>query len=349
MQRKKSLVGAACVLLLTSMGHVGTAGAVPSGSGYAVSSITTPGPANGDVVVAGGALFVGIGGFGVGGQSVVRIDGGGVTTLADGFNSLGGMIYDPVNDRLLTGDNGGEQGGAITGDTLYAIDDPFGSPGSPAAASTLELLPMGSVPGYSDIVLDPTDASGDTAIIGDASGSIPPNGQLLSVILSSGATSVLQSGLAFTAGLATDGSSVFFGESLLDFSGQVSSVPVASATDPAALIAAIALGQYDVELSGDGTLITSAGSQIVRVDPGTGSQTTVASGFGFATGLFEDESGVIYALDGFAPGFEDRVWVLTPVPEPTAALSFAVGLALLAGRRQSASRSEKRTGTATRP
>ena len=345
-------VAAATTALLASLALALGAAAAPIAPGYIVSFVTTPDAAAGDVVVAGGALFVGSGAFGVGNQSLVRIDGGGTTVLASGFNSLGGMVYDSVNDRLLTGDNGGNGPGAVTGDTIYAIPNPFGSPGTPASAASLELLPMGSVPGYSDIVLDPTDATGNTAFVGDASTSFPPTGVVLEVAISSATTSVLQSGLDFTAGLAADGGSLYVGESLLDFSGLISGVALANPGAPLSTLAAVALGQFDLEVSSDGTLISSAGGSILRVDPSDGSQSTVATGFGFTGGIFEDTgTGVIYALDGFAAaGEENRVWVLTPVPEPGSALLCSLGLAGLAmRRRQSRAVSRKTTGTATRP
>jgi len=326
----------AATAFLASLSLTGASSAAPIAPGYVVSFATTPGPAAGDVVWTGGALFVGSGGFGVGGQSLVRIDGGGTTVLADGFNSLGGLLYDPVNDRLLTGDNGGSQVGAITGNTIYAIANPFGTPGTPASAPTLELLPMGSVPGYSDIVLDPSDPSGDTAFVGDASSSFPPTGRVLEVAISNGTTSVLQSGLAFTAGLAEDGTSLFIGEALLDFTGQISDVLLSAPGSAPSPFAAIALGQFDVEVSSGGTLIASAGGSILRIDPSDGSTQTVASGFGFTGGIFEDTStGVIYAVDGFpTTGEEDRVWILTPVPEPGTGVLCFLGLLLLAVRQR---------------
>ena len=61
---------------------------------------------------------------------------------------------------------------------------------------------------------------------------------------------------------------------------------------------------------------------------------------------------LVYVLDGGpAEGEENRIWLLTPIPEPSTAVSLSLGLALLALRRHSGSRSRstKRTGTATRP
>ena len=58
------------------------ASATPISTEYNVSFVATPGTAGGDIVAVGGALFVGVGSFGVGGQSVVRIDSGGTTVIA---------------------------------------------------------------------------------------------------------------------------------------------------------------------------------------------------------------------------------------------------------------------------
>jgi hypothetical protein len=341
-------IAVATTTLLSTFALAAASGAVPIAPGYSVTFVTTPGPAAGDVVVAGGALFVGIGSFGVGGQSLVRIDSGGTTVLATGFNSLGGLEYDAVGNRLLTGDNGGDQLGATTGDTVYEILNPFGSPATPANAIDIELLPMGSVPGYSDLALDPSDPSGNSLFIGDSA--FAPGGRILSAAISSQTTSVVQTGLSFTGGLASDGASLFFGEAIFGSGGDLYSVPLGSPSDPRALVANVLAGHFDLETAGNGSLLTSGGSDIVRVDPGNGAQTTVATGFGFTGGVFEDPSGTIYALDGFpSPGEENRVWILTPVPEPGGAVLVAAGLALLSRRRQSGLRSVKRTGTATRP
>lgn len=306
-----------------------------SAPGYTVTEIALPDFAQGDVVVAGGALFVGVGpGFSGAGQSVVRIDGGGTTVVANGFNSLSGFAYDAVNDRLLVTDNADEAPGSETGDTLYGIAGAHGSFATPLRAMNIELLPAGSVPGISDIVLDPNDASGNHVFVTDASESFPPAGRVLSIDLASASLSVVQSGLGYAAGLAANTGTLFLGDvSGFTFQGSVSSVALPGATGTRAPIAGGLGGQYDLELEAGGMLLATAFSDLLRIDPANGNTTTVASGFGFATGLFTDASGSIWVLDGGFPGAA-KVFRLDAVPEPGTALLAAFGFGLLAAARR---------------
>lgn len=310
-----------------------------SAPGYVVTEIALPDFAAGDVVVAGGALYVGVGpGFSGAAQSVIRIDGSGTTTIADGFNALAGFAYDTVNDRLLVTDNGLEAFGSETGDTLYAIGNPGGAFGTPLRAADIELLPAGSVPGISDIVLDPNDPTGTLAFVSDASSSFPPAGRLLSVDLSASSLSVVQSGLGYAAGLAANANTLFFGDvNGFTFAGSVSSVALPGATGATSPIVGGLGGQYDVELEAGGMLLATAFGDLLRIDPSNGNTTTVASGFGFATGLFTDASGAIWVLDGGFPGVA-KVYRLDAIPEPGTALLAAIGLGWLAARRHGAER-----------
>jgi hypothetical protein len=309
------------------------AGAAPSGLGlYSVDFVETVDYASGDVVVVGDAIFTGRGTFGGANQSVVRIDAGGETVIATGFNALAGFAYDPVNDRLIVGDNALEAAGSTTGDSVYAIANPFDDPATPPTADTLAILPAGSIPGISDVVLDPHDPGADTLLIGDASAAFPPLGEVLSVAVSTATSTSIADGFAFTAGLAVDGDTLYVGESALDFSGNVWAVDLASAAAPT-LVASLAGGEFDLEMGSDGLLYATSGGDIVRIDPGDGSQTTVATGFGFAGGLFAAGDGRLFAIDGFAAsGEENRVWVFTPVPEPGVAVLWLFGLLALARR-----------------
>ncbi len=125
------------------------AGATILAPGYAISEILTSDVPVGGLAVVGEAFFFGLGPFGGATQSVVRLDAQGTTTIADGFNGVAGFAYDAVNDRLLVGDNFQETPGSQTGDTIYAIPDPLGAVGTPPSASSLEALPLGSVPSSS--------------------------------------------------------------------------------------------------------------------------------------------------------------------------------------------------------
>jgi hypothetical protein len=306
--------------------------------GYTVTEIPLPNFAQGDVVVAGGALYVGVGpGFSGAAQSVVRIDGGGTTTIADGFNALSGFAYDSVNDRLLVVDNADEAPGAETGDTLYAIPNPGGAFGTPLRGADIEVAPAGAIPGAADIVLDPNDPTGNTAFVSDSSESFPPAGRVLSVDLTSGAISVLQTGLGFAAGLAANAITLFIGNvNGFTFAGEVSSVALPGATGPRAPIAGGLAGQYDVELEAGGTLLSTSVSELLRIDPTSGIATAIASGFGFATGLFELD-GTIWVLDGGFPGVA-KVYRLDLVPEPGTIALLGAGCVLLGARRRSTAR-----------
>lgn len=320
----RGLVALACLLLAPA-----AARAVVIAPGYTVSELALPEVAAGDVVVAGGALFVGVGpGFIGGAQSVLRIDAGGTTVIAQGFQGLGGFAYDAAGDRLLVSDNSLEAPGATTGDTVYAITNPLGAFPVPAAAAGLALLPSGTLPGVADIALDPTDPSGDTLVATDSLAN-----EVVRVALSAGTVTALQATGGYAAGVAADAATLWFGDVSYDASfnaiGTVSAVAWPGTGAPTVLATALP-GQYDLELASDGALLATAGSELLRIDPVTGATTTIASGFGFATGLFEAD-GTIWVLDGGFPGVA-AVIELVPVPEPGSLALLAGGLALLAGR-----------------
>lgn len=324
------LAALACVALAPA-----AARAVVIAPGYTVSQIALPDLAAGDVVAVGDALFVGAGPAFVGGaQSVLRIDAGGVTVIAEGFQGLGGFAYDAANDRLLVSDNALEAPGATTGDTVYAIPAPLGAFPVPSGAAGLALLPAGALPGVADIALDPGDPSGNTLFATDSLAN-----EVQRIALGSGTVTVLQDTTGFAAGVAADASTLWFGDVAFDAffnaSGTVSAVAQPGSGAPAVLATGLA-GQYDLELASDGSLLATAGGELVRIDPLTGATTTVASGFGFATGLFE-AGGTIWVLDGGFPGVA-AVFQLVPVPEPATLALLAGGLALLARPARSAAR-----------
>jgi len=202
-------------------------------------------------------------------------------------------------------------------------------------------LPACSIPGIANIVLDPTDATGQSFFATDSSEAFPfPNGLLLSIDLNAGTPlTTIASGRGYVAGVAASGSDIFFGE--LDpsfFTGLISRTPIGGSGTT--LLASGLDGQADLVLASDGNLLVTSSqfggaSSILRIDPLTGATLeVVAEGLDFATALAE-ENGVIYVLEGGTP--QPRVVVLTPVPEPGTALLVCAGLAGLSFRRRARS------------
>jgi len=310
----------ACALCAAAL----PAAALPTAPGYHVSTVDAGAVTTGGLVVVGDTLFVGTGSFGEP-QSIVRIDANGdVTTLATDFGSISGLTYDAINDRLLVGDNGLEISG-VTGDTVYEIVDPFGNPVAPAAAATLELAPSGSIAGVGDVILDPTDPTGQTLLVSDSEFPAlpaPQGGQVWSLDALSGTASVLQQGLGYGAGLASDGTTLFIGQvDTITFEGLVSTVLTTALGDPPTLLTSGLPGQFDLVFADNGTILGTALDRIVEIDPLTGLASDVATGFSYATGI-DEENGVIYALDfGLT-----SVLRFTPIPEPSSGALVAAGL-----------------------
>jgi len=343
MRRRQAMGAIAAGLALAAAAGVASEarGAIVA-PGYTVTQIATPDIAVGGVVVHDGVVLVGVGAFGGASQAIVRIDGAGATPIADGFNGLSGFAYDAANDRLIVGDNSLEAPGSETGDTIYGIADPFGR-SSAVRAKDVALLPAGSIPGVGDIVLDPNDPSGSSLFVTDAFFAFPgpQDGKLWGVTGLGSAlasASVLKSGLGYAAGVAATATTLFLGEvDVGDFTGRVGTVALPGATGPITPLVSDLVGLGDLIVASDGSLLAvtsglGTGSFVIRIDPVTGQVTTLASGFGYASALAE-ENGTIYVVDGDFLGVP-FVTVLTQIPEPASAIALASGLALLAALRR---------------
>jgi hypothetical protein len=151
-----------CLVVLRPFGPLAHAGIVAA-PGYAVHTIATPGTVQGGVVWRGAAILVGQGAFGVGSESIIRLDGT-ATTVATGFNSLGGFDID-ASGTLYVVDNGGAQAGAATGDTLFTIPEALTRLDAVTAVGH-EVVPKGTIPFAQDVLLTPDGAVLVSAAVG---------------------------------------------------------------------------------------------------------------------------------------------------------------------------------------
>jgi hypothetical protein len=250
-----------------------------------VRTIPLAATAQGGVVRRGDVLLVGEGDFGAGMERVVRLDGGGETTIATGFNSLGGFDLDGAG-TLYVVDNCAECAGATTGDTLFAIPDALTRTGSVTAAGH-EVVPAGTIPTAADVLLVPSGA----ALVSDAAGS--GAGRVVRVL--SGVATDLITGLDLAGGiaLAPDGSLRIVNAVLNpDFSttGEVRRYGT-DGTFRGTLVGGLA-GGFGAASEDDGTvLVTGIGafgaSKVVAVAP-DGSVRDRATGFSFSGDIFFD-------------------------------------------------------------
>lgn len=298
--------------LVLAAAAVGEA-AVTADADYVVGSI--PFAPTGDVAYGGTFVFAGSGSFGVGTQSIVRVDADGTTTVVvTNLNSLGGIAFDAEGDRLLFTDNGldAPPGGATTGDTVYALAGARTAAVS-VAADTLELVPAGSIP-FAQGVLP---GSGGAVFVGDSVGS--GLGRVVSV--DGGVVTELVTGLDFTAGLALDatGAELLVGDvDSTTFAGSVERYDLSGS--PLGTLAAGLSGAFDQATDPEGRLLVTGGftgdfssSTVVRLD-GVNPAEEVAIGFGFSAGIDVDgPSGTVAVVDFGAP----QIDTLTPIEQMT--------------------------------
>ena len=145
-----------------------------------------------------------------------------------------------------------------------------------------------------------------------------------------GVVTVLQQGIGFGAGLAASNDTLFLGEAdATTFEGVVSTLLLSGPGDAPSVLTSGLPGQFDLELADDGTLLSTSLDQILAIDPVTGDLTQIATGFGFATGI-DEENGILYALDFGA----DTVFRFRPVPEPGTLFYLAGALGAIATWRR---------------
>ncbi len=290
------------VLLLAAPLARATVVAVP---GYAVHTIPTPDTVAGGVVQRGGAILVGQGSFGTAGESVVRLDGGGATTVATtvatGFNSLGGFDLDAAGTLFVT-DNCKECTGAKTGDTVYAIANGL-TRTTAATALGAEVVPAGTIPFAGDVLVAPDGA----LLVWDAAG--PPNGRVVRIV--GGTASNLITGLGYGGGLAvTPGMTLLVGNVDASFSGSVLEYTLAGVST-GTLVSGLP-GEYGHALDNDGFLLvtgefSAACSGQLRAVASDGSVSERAHGFCFSADVFFDAArNEALVLDGGASGADAK-------------------------------------------
>ena len=231
----------------------------------------------------GSRYFVGQGPtFVAGAQSVIRlVEGGPATTIASGFNSLGGFDLGP-DGALWVVDNGLEASGATSGDTVYAVPD-AATRTTAAAAASVEALPTGSLDAAYDVLVTP-----GAVLVSDAVG--PGAGRVV-VVGDTGVTNLI-TGLDYTAGLALNGAQLLVGNLSGSFVGSVRRYDLAGASQ-GTLVDGLS-GNYAHVVDGDGKVLVTGGftndfssSTVAAVDA-MGAVTERARGFAFSGELFWD-------------------------------------------------------------
>ena len=263
--------------------------AVTAAPGWAVHTIPTPDTVEGGVVRRGDAILVGQGpSFTAGAQTIVRLDAGGPTTIATGFNSLdgfdlapGGTLY--VVDNCFTGDGCGT---TVTGDTVYAIPDALTRTTAVTAAGQ-EVVPAGTIPFAADVFVAPDGV----LLVSDAAG----NGAGRVVKVVPGMATDFIGGLDLVGGitLAADGTLRLVDAVLNpDFSttGKVLEYQ-ADGTLLGTLVSGLA-GGFAAATDGAGNVLVSGigasgASKVITVAP-DGSVSDRATGFGFSEDVFFD-------------------------------------------------------------
>jgi hypothetical protein len=252
-------------------------------------------PVQGGVVRQGNALFFGQGPtFSAGAQSIVRLDGTRLTTIATGFNSLGGFDIDGAGNLYVVDNCFGADGcgSPTTGDTVYKITNAVARTTATTAAAS-ELVPSGTFATPQDVMVQ----SSGVILIADAAG--VGAGRVVKLVEPS-TISNLVTGLDFLGGLATDGSTLF----VANFDGSGFSVRkhvLATGMSLGTLIGGLS-GSYGLARDEAGNILVTggftSGTSTVEAVNGAGTKTERARGFGFSADIaFDVARGQALVLD----------------------------------------------------
>jgi hypothetical protein len=275
-----------------------TAGAaiVPA-PGFSVRNYPTPVPVQGGVVRQGNALIFGQGAtFSAGNQTIVRLDGTRLTTIATGFNSLGGFDIDGAGNLYVVDNCFGTDGcgSPTTGDTVYKIANAT-TRTTATTANASELLPSGTFGTPQDVLLVP-----GAVLIADAVG--VGAGRVVKLVEPS-TVSNLVTGEDFLGGLATDGSTLFVGNVDGSFTGSVRKFALATGASQGTLIGGLS-GSYGLARDHAGNILVTGGftsgftSSTVEAVSVAGVKTERAHGFTFSSDItFDAARGQALVLD----------------------------------------------------
>ena len=276
-----------------------TAGAaVVAAPGYAIRNYPTPVPVQGGVVRKGNALFFGQGPtFTAGAQSIVRLDGTRLTTIATGFNSLAGFDIDAAGNLYVVDNCFGSDGcgSPTTGDTVYKIANATTRTTATTAAAS-ELLPSGTFATPQDVLV----IGSGVVLVSDAVG--PGAGRIVKLVEPSTVSNVV-TGLDFLGGLATDGSTLFVGNLDGTFVGSVKKFVLATGAPLGTLVGGLS-GSYGLARDEAGNVLVTGGftsdfsSSTVEAVNGAGTKTERAHGFSFSGDIaFDAARGQALVLD----------------------------------------------------
>ena len=292
--------------------------------GYVIGETDiSPAVPTGDIAYAGNGFFVAIGDFGAATQQIIRVAADGTqTTVATQLNSVAGIVFDAASGSLFFVDNGGEQAGSTTGDTVYELPNALSA--TATDASTLEIAAAGSIVNASRLVL----ADSDTLLVTNSVGS-PGTVEMVDIVTGSVTTVINDLGYASGIQIGPDGN-LFVGDvDATSFAGSVREYSMDLSGPTFAFVGYLieGAGSADHAFDGTGALLLTGGyggdfTSIVDSIDSNGTSTPLASGFGFSGGIGIDPiSGQVGVVEGYCQ----------PADEPCTAVANLTPLAGMTG------------------